>query len=141
MVDRQFVAAKAFIEHGGEVLLVRESEEYEDGTNAGEFDVVGGRVEPGEHPVEGLAREAREETGLDITIGEPFAVDEWRPVVDGEEWQVVGVFFRATADSRDVELGGDHDDHRWVEPAAADDLPLVGGLADRFERFSAGSRR
>lgn len=135
MTDRQFVATKAFIENDGEVLIVREADAYDDGTNTGKFDIVGGRVEPGEHFADSLEREAREETGLDITIGEPFLVDEWRPAVDGEQWQIIGIFFTATAESRDVELGNDHDAHRWIDPADYRDHPVIENLHDRFEAY------
>ena len=56
MVDKIFVAMKAFIVHSGKVLLLRESSKYSDGSNAGKFDVVGGRVEQGQRFDESLLR-------------------------------------------------------------------------------------
>ena len=88
-----FVATKAFIVNDGKVLLVRESNKYKDGANEGRYDVVGGRVNPEQRFDDGLIREINEETGLNVKIGKPFFVNEWRPVVRGEKWQIVGVFF------------------------------------------------
>jgi 8-oxo-dGTP diphosphatase len=80
-VQKLFIATKAFVVKGGKVLIVRESSKYDEGTNAAKFDVVGGRLKPGERFDENLRREVKEETGLDIQIGKPFFVNEWRPVM------------------------------------------------------------
>jgi 8-oxo-dGTP diphosphatase len=72
-----FAATKAFILYQGKVLLLRESTQYSDGSNAGGYDVVGGRVTPGERFDESLLREIREETGLSVRIGRPFFMNEW----------------------------------------------------------------
>lgn len=135
MVDRFFLATKAFVVNDGDVLLVRESEDYEEGTNIGKFDVPGGRLDPGEHFAESLEREVKEETGLDVEIGSPFAVGEWRPEVDGEKWQIVGVFFECEAGSRDVQLGEDHGEYVWIDPENHREYELIENLYERFETF------
>ncbi len=71
-----FVAVKGFIINNGKVLLIKESTKYADGANAGKFDVVGGRVKPGQRFDESLVREIKEETGLGVVIGRPFFVNE-----------------------------------------------------------------
>jgi 8-oxo-dGTP diphosphatase len=90
-----FAAVKAFIVRDGKVLVIRESSAYRDGTQAGKYDVVGGRIEPGQAFDESLSREVKEETGLDIAIGPPFFVNESRPVVRGEPWHIIRIFFVA----------------------------------------------
>ncbi len=113
---KTFVATKAFIVYNKKVLVLRESSKYSDGSNVGKFDVVGGRVEPGQRFDESLLREIKEETGLTPKIGQPFFVNEWRPVVRGEQWQIVGVFFVCQADSNAVVLSPDHDAYEWIDP-------------------------
>ena len=54
-------ATKAFIVYDQKVLLLKESAKYEDGMNAGKFDVVGGRVKPGQRFDKSLIREIQEE--------------------------------------------------------------------------------
>ncbi len=130
-----FVATKAFIVRDGKVLVVRESTKYDDGTNAGRYDVVGGRVEPGQRFDESLIREVKEETGLDVRIGKPFFVNEWRPVVRGEQWQIVGIFFECTAPAGEVRLGEDHDASEWIDPAAYKRYNIIPNLAPAFEAF------
>ncbi|MCP3685444.1 MAG: NUDIX domain-containing protein [bacterium] len=131
-----FVAMKAFIVFGGNILIIRESSAYEDGFKAGEYDVVGGRVKPGERFDTCLLREIKEECGLDVVIDVPFHVDEWRFRTSGdEEWQIVGTFFRCEAFSDNVKTGGDHDDFKWIPPFDYKMYPLYDGLDKVFESY------
>lgn len=135
MISKLFVATKAFLIHDGNVLIVREASKYTDGTNTGKYDVIGGRVEPGQRFDESLLREIKEETGLNATIGSPFFVNEWRPVVRGETWQIVGIFFRCEVSSRTVTLSKDHDDAQWIDPKNFHAYPLIDNLCPVFEAF------
>lgn len=136
-----FIATKAFIEHEGKLLILRESSVYEDGTHAGEFDLPGGRLHPGERFDDALRREVREETGLEIMIHEPIHVVEWRPVVRDESWQIVCVFFRATCRSGEVTLSSDHNELRWIDPEAFGDEPLIKNLTPAFTAYLAVRER
>lgn len=132
---KQLVAMKALLVHQGKVLIVRESMKNPDGTNAGKYDVVGGRVEPGERFDQTLRREIREETGIDAKLGAPFFVGEWRPVVRGEEWQVIATFFTCEASTDRVVLSRDHDDHQWIDPVRFREYPLIENLIPVFEAY------
>lgn len=132
---RMFVATKAFVVFDDQVLLLREASKYEDGTNVGKFDVVGGRVEPGQRFDESLLREIKEETGLDVTIGRPFFVNEWRPQVRGEQWQIVGTFFECTTESDQVTLSGDHEEFQWIDPADFRSYELIDNLIPAFVEY------
>lgn len=135
MIDKIFVAVKAFIVCQGKVLLMRESTEYVDGTNVGKFDVVGGRVVAGERFDAGLLREIKEETGLIVTVGQPFFVNEWRPVVRGEAWQIVGTFFECFSDSDAVVMSRDHSEFVWINPVEYKRFALIENLVPAFESF------
>ena len=128
-------AVKAFIVYEGKVLLLRESANYEDGTNIGKFDVVGGRVKPGQRFDESLFREIKEETGLEIKIGNPFHIGEWRPVIRGEQWQVVGTFVECFAESDKVLLSKDHDEYLWINPKDYLKYDLIETLRPAFEKY------
>jgi 8-oxo-dGTP diphosphatase len=130
-----FVATKAFIEHDGKVLLIRETSHYADGTNTGRYDVPGGRVEPGQRFDVSLRREILEETGLDVDIGVPFHVGEWRPRVRGEDWQIVGIFFRCRARGTAVRLSADHDAYVWATPQECEQYGLIDNLASAFRAW------
>lgn len=135
MVDKMFVATKAVIVNEGRVLMVRESSKYDDANNVGKFDVVGGRVEPGQHFAESLQREVKEEVGIEVEIGKPFFVNEWRPEVRGEKWQIVGIFFICKPKTLDIKLSDDHDDYMWVDPTDYKNQPIIDNLRPVFEAY------
>lgn len=130
-----FVATRAFISYQGKVLILRESSKYGEGSNEGKYDVVGGRVRPGEYFNESLLREIKEETGLSVEIQDPFFVNEWRPVVKNETWQIVGIFFTCIADSESVALSEDHDQSLWINPREYKKYNLIENLHPAFETF------
>lgn len=135
MTYKMFVATKAFIVNNGKVLLLRESNKYQDGTNTGRYDVVGGRVEPGQRFDASLLREIKEETGLDVRVGRPFFVNEWRPVVKGEPWQIVGTFFECFTDNGNITLGADHDEYVWIDPKDFKQYNIIENLVPAFESY------
>jgi len=132
-----FVATKAFIVHNGKILILRESSKYEDGANSSKYDVVGGRLKPGQRFDESLLREICEETGMTVKIGDPFYVGEWRPVVKGQQWQIVGTFFECFADSDEVKLSIDHDDYKWIDPTKYQEYPMIENLKGAFEKYNS----
>lgn len=131
-----FVATKAFIVHNGKILILRESSKYEDGTNSSKYDVVGGRLKPGQRFDESLLREIFEETGMTVKIGNPFHVGEWRPVVKDIQWQIVGTFFECFSDSEEVRLSEDHDDYQWINPKEYASYPMIENLKEAFEKYN-----
>jgi len=135
MEPRLFIATKALVIHNKKVLLLCESGQYEDGTNAGRYDVPGGRLKPGEKFDETLLREVHEETGLRIKIIRPVAVNEWRPEVKGEKWQIVGVFFECESDSDEVSLSEDHDSYVWIKPEEYASYPIIENLKPIFVKY------
>lgn len=134
-VDKLFVATKAFVNFKGKILILRESDKYEDGSNAAKYDVTGGRIEPGQRFDESLLREIKEETGLDAKIGKPFFVNEWRPQVRGEQWQIVGTFFECFVDSDKVILSKDHDEALWIDPKEYKQYNLTSAIVPAFEEY------
>ncbi len=135
MPPKLFIATKAIISFQGKVLILRESGKYTDGTNSGRFDVPGGRLNPGERFNEALVREVLEETGLTVVVGKPIAVNEWRPVVRNELWQVVGIFFECVAENSEVILSEDHDAYEWIDPETYKNYSLIDNLHSIFEAF------
>ncbi|PIP65624.1 hypothetical protein COU77_02380 [Candidatus Peregrinibacteria bacterium CG10_big_fil_rev_8_21_14_0_10_49_16] len=130
-----FLATKAFIEHEGKVLILREAEESPNATNKGKYHMPGGRIHPGEKWQEALRREVREETALEIEICSSFFVTEWRPVVRGEKWHIIGIFFNCLPKHTDVVLGEEHDDYQWIDPKTYKDYPLIENLHPVFETY------
>lgn len=122
------VAAKAVIANArGQVLIMREAPAATHPTNtkSGRYQLPGGRLKLGETFELGLRREILEETGLRIRIGEPLLVGEWRPVVQGVPRQIIGIFMAAETDSKTVQISGEHDGYRWIDPRRRADYDIV----------------
>lgn len=68
-------AQKAFIVNEDKILLVKKS--ADDPFHPNEWEVPGGRMEFGEKLDEHIKREVKEEVGVDIIPGEPFAMWTW----------------------------------------------------------------
>lgn len=66
-----YVAGLLFSEHATTVVLVRKNRPA---WQAGKLNAVGGKIEPGETPLEAMRREFREEAGLDIADWTPTAI-------------------------------------------------------------------
>ncbi|PIN91213.1 hypothetical protein COU57_01475 [Candidatus Pacearchaeota archaeon CG10_big_fil_rev_8_21_14_0_10_32_14] len=130
-----FPAMKAFVCFEGKILLLKESSSYDEGTNSGKYDVVGGRVKPLERFDDGLRREVYEETGLEIKIGNPFSVGEWRPIIGDQQLQIVGTFFECFSKSDRVELSRDYDSFEWIDPLKYKDCNLIQNLFPAFESY------
>ncbi len=113
-----FIGAKALIERDGKILLIREAA-YDEGTNLGKWDVPGGRIEPHEPILVGLAREVMEESGLNIVPQHVLTVEETFPIIKGEACHIIRVYYLATTNSSEVVLSPDHNEYQWV-----DEVPL-----------------
>lgn len=133
---KQCIALRAIIRNSdGHVLIIRESAQYTDGTNVGKWDVPGGRLHVGEYWQDGLEREVLEETGLCIQNILPLSVQEWRPVIHGEELQIVAVFFSAVSTLTNITLSTDHDEYRWIDPHDYQKYTLTKELSAVFATY------
>ncbi|HEV8200554.1 MAG TPA: NUDIX domain-containing protein [Candidatus Polarisedimenticolia bacterium] len=77
----------------------------------GAWEVISGRIEPGEQPLEAAAREAREESGLELDI-DPRPIASYRGEVVGRNMLVVA--YRAEAPAQDPTISDEHDDWAFV---------------------------
>jgi len=122
----QRIATKAIIINDqNQVLILREAETYEEGTNYGRYGIPGGRLGKGEPFIEGLKREVLEESGLSVEVGSPVYVGEWFPVIKDVKNQVVAIFFRCKPITNKVSLSIDHDDYKWVGIESLKDYDIM----------------
>jgi ADP-ribose pyrophosphatase YjhB (NUDIX family) len=115
--DRPIVAVGAVIIDGERVLLIKRANE----PSKGEWSLPGGVVEVGESLEVALAREVREETCLDVTVGPVVEVLDRirRDEVDRVEYHYVIVDYLCHPNGGTATCGSDADEVRW---AALDDL-------------------
>ncbi len=121
--DRPELAVAAVVVSHDRLLLVRRGQ----GPAAGEWSVPGGRVERGEVLAAAVAREVREETGVEVVCGPLLG---WVERIDDDHHHVI-LDFEATA-LEDVApvAGDDAAEAAWVPVDDVADLRLVDGLAE-----------
>jgi len=107
----------------GRLLAARRSEPS---LLAGGWEFPGGKVKAGEEPADALIREAREELGVEIRLGDELEAPDSASWPINTTFEMRLVFARAEGDPQPLE---DHDELRWLTP---DDLQTVEWLtADR----------
>jgi mutator protein MutT len=105
------------------MLLIRRGH----GPAAGEWSFPGGRVEFGETMIEALVREVKEETGLDVAVGDYIGHVE----VFGDDSHYVIHDFDATAfDTEPVVVGDDAQEAKWFDFHEVAELNLVDSVAE-----------
>jgi 8-oxo-dGTP diphosphatase len=116
---RQRLAAKALVVRDDRVLLTRNSPS---GPHPGVWTLPGGGVEHGEPPAETVAREVREETGLEAVVGELLGVHDEHftgtaPTGLEEDFHGIDLVFVASVSAGEPavgEVGGTADQAAWV---------------------------
>ena len=121
------VAAKAVLtDNKGRILVLRESSKHATNVKVGRYHLPGGRIDPGESFMDGLRREVREETGLEIEPGTPLFVGEWRPVILGVPHQIVGMYLACKIKGdQTVTVSEEHDDVLWIDPRKRADYDVA----------------
>lgn len=115
--ERPFVGVGVAVLRDGDILLVRRGHE----PLMGHWAVPGGKVELGEPMREAARREVREETGLDVEVGEVVWVGEY---IDGDD-HIVLIDFSGSVVGGELRAADDADDARWVPLGEAKDYPLT----------------
>jgi ADP-ribose pyrophosphatase YjhB (NUDIX family) len=113
-------AVGAVIVKDGKALVTIRAREPE----KGRIDLPGGFLEVGEHPVDGLAREVREELGVETKImGVPILLAAHRYGPDGE--YVLAIGFRADIGRVEPSPTDDVAEVRWVSVEELDSLDFA----------------
>jgi ADP-ribose pyrophosphatase YjhB (NUDIX family) len=108
--------ACAVVEGEGRVLLTRRR--YE--PFAGRWDLPGGFLEEGEHPLDGIRRELREETGLEVEPGRFIGVWMDRYGSDEDAPATLNLYWSARVTGGEPAAADDVTELAWFEP---DELP------------------
>jgi ADP-ribose pyrophosphatase YjhB (NUDIX family) len=106
----------------GRLLLARRAHE----PFKGRWDIPGGFLEEGEHPLDGLRRELLEETGLEVEPVDFLGVWMDRYGGDSTAAATLNLYWTAVATGGEPRAADDVDELRWFERHA---LPEAGELA------------
>ena len=113
------------LDDDGRVLLARRARD----PYAGLWDTLGGFLDEGEEPEDGLRRELREEAGVEIDLGDFVGtyVDRYGDAPDAPAF--LALLWRATLASGELEAADDVSELRWFRP---EELPPDDGTAFRW---------
>jgi ADP-ribose pyrophosphatase YjhB (NUDIX family) len=101
-------AVQALVERDGKLLLARRAVD----PGRGMWDLPGGFLQEGEHPLDGLRRELLEETGLELESA--VFVDAWLDPYEGRT--VLGLSYDVVAGPGDPLAADDVAELRWFGP-------------------------
>ena len=137
--DHPIIGVGAVIIHGDRALLVRRATE----PLRGEWSVPGGMLELGEKLRDGTAREALEETGLRVEVGEVLDVfDSIFPDADGRtQYHYVLIDFLCRPLSGEAIAGSDVSEVKWVTEPDLAALNLRPSIAQVIRKAFAATRR
>ncbi len=109
-MDKFRNSAKAFIVKDNKLLILKRSSDEVHKANI--WEIPGGRLELGENPIEGLKREVKEESGIDIEVLHPIKVRHF----EREDGQTITMLiFLCKALNDDVKISKEHSEFDWVE--------------------------
>jgi len=120
MKQHKHLGVYALAIRNGEILLIKKAR----GPYTGQWDLPGGKLEFGEKPLEGLAREMMEETGLSFKNNELLDVLSNTVIYklsDGEEEEMyhIGIIYKVILTTQDtLKTSGDGEDSngaKWLK--------------------------
>lgn len=127
-----YLAVKGIIRNEkGEILVLKRSDQ--DDHKPGVWETPGGGVDTEEAPQKALEREVKEETGLAITVKEPFNVFTFRK--DTGEFKV-GITFLCDFKEGEAKLSHEHTEYAWIDPKEFSKLVSVPSLHKEIANYA-----
>lgn len=109
----QIVTAGFIQKKNGEFLIVKRA--VDDDFQANFWEIPGGKLDLGEDIVEGLKREVKEESGLDITAVYPLHVYKYMHEDNAErEYLEIQFYCRLVDEEQAVTLSNEHAAYEWI---------------------------
>jgi ADP-ribose pyrophosphatase YjhB (NUDIX family) len=115
-------ACAVVVDEEGRLLLARRANE----PAKGKWDLPGGFLDEGEHPLDALRRELREETGLEVEPGEFLGIFMDRYGDDEHAHATLNLYWAARVLGGEAVAADDVSELAWFRP---DELPPAGQIA------------
>lgn len=123
------IAVGGVVVKDGKLLMVRRAKE----PGKGLWSIPGGRLEHGEHIADGVAREVKEETGLDVEVRQLLGILE----VPGDPHYVILDHVAGYPGNDEPVPGDDVDDVRWVAFEDIESLDCTPRLLETLRAWGA----
>ena len=105
------ISVKSFIVNNkGEVLIIKRNKD--DVNHPGIWEIPGGRLDLGEDPFEGLKRETKEETNIDVQVLNPLKVHHF---TRQDKQKITAITFLCRPLNNSVKLSKEHSDYLWID--------------------------
>ncbi|MEX2210526.1 MAG: NUDIX domain-containing protein [Gaiellaceae bacterium] len=128
------VAAKAIVRRpDGRVLVIRRPDDAR--TDAGLWDLPGGKMDHGETLEQVVVREVREETGLEVQVGGVVHVSYF----EFDPFWVTCVTLACDADGDGVRLSGEHVDFAWLAPEEVGERDYAWTVKEQLEAYASAA--
>jgi len=124
------ISVKGFISCKDKYLFIKK---VSNGSkNQGFWELPGGGLNFGELPEDGLTREIREETGLNIAVLKPIIT--WSFLKNNNK-QVIGITYLCEAKNEKVTISEEHEDFAWVKKEDFDNINLLPELKEDIKKW------
>jgi len=108
-MDKFRIAVKSFVINKGRLLLLKRASDDIQKPNI--WEIPGGRLELGEDPREGIKREIKEETGVDVEVVHPISV---RHFIRDDGQTITMLIFLCKALGDQVKISEEHSAYDWI---------------------------
>jgi 8-oxo-dGTP diphosphatase len=115
----------------GRVLLIKRAPDV--WVDPDRWELPGGKMDHGELLGDALAREVREETGLEVRVGEPVHVCQFTV----EPFWVTCITFACERTGGEVTLSEEHGDFAWVAPEDLGEVELASDTQAQLDAYAA----
>lgn len=134
-IGKFLVATGAIIENSstGKILLLKRSEQKD--FTPGIWEYITGRLYQFEEPEDGLKREIKEETGLEVEIIKPISIFH---IFRGEktaENELVGIMYWCRTNTEEVKVSEEHSGYRWITAGEALKMIEKPGMQEDIKAF------
>jgi len=128
------ISTKAMISQSGKLLMLRIA-------GSDQWELPGGLLEMDEDLADGLIREVREETGLNVAVGKIVSVWDNRfgtfIVRDGRTLNVriILIAYLCSTSESTIRISHEHDDFRWVPNEELTQMNLITNTREAIDAY------